>query len=458
MVVDQALQRRILLVVLLNAFTTPLMLSAANVALPAIALDLSLNAVEIGWVPMAYLMAATMFTLIFGRLSDIYGYKSIFLSGVIFVVLTSLMGSIAIESKGLLIARFLQGVSAAMLYATQVAMISSAYPPASRGTAIGRMTSMIYLGLTCGPVLGGIVLDSLGWRWVFMFHIPLAFCALVAGLCYLPSEVQSTQGKQSYFDKQGAFLYSTTITLLCIALSFASSFFFLGLLLAFIGSAVLFIWHTLRSANPLIELRLFYTNRVFAFSSLASLIIYTATYSNVVLISLYLQYIHSLSATTSGLIMMVQPLTMALISPISGRLSDKTSPGLLSSLGMLTTLSGVALLASLSEQSSIWQVVIFLMLTGLGVSLFSTPNTHTIMSTVNRRQYGSISASISTMRLLGQTASITLITAIFSLVIGSIRITPDVYEVLSQAISISFTVAGLLCVLGVFCTWFSRKN
>ena len=179
---NASVQQAALVMVLLNAFTTPLMLSATNVALPRIAEDLNLDAVLLGWIPMAFLMASAMFVLVFGRIADMVGRKRIFLIGTVSVIITSLLASMASNGSLLISARFLQGMSAAMLYATQIAIISSVFPPEQRGRAIGMTISIIYLGLTCGPLIGGFLIDFYGWRASFVFHIPLAIVVLLIGL------------------------------------------------------------------------------------------------------------------------------------------------------------------------------------------------------------------------------------------------------------------------------------
>ena len=218
---EHSLQRLTLTMVLLNAFTTPLMLSAVNVALPAIAKDLSMNAVQLSWVPMAYLMASAMFVLIFGRLADMVGRKRIFLIGTSSVIVTSLIGAFSDSSAMLISARFLQGVSAAMLYATQVAIVTSVFPPAKRGQAIGLTVSTIYLGLTIGPVIGGYVIDTFGWRACFMVHIPLAVIVLCLGAFFVKGEWSADE--RGSFDLLGAIMYSFSILLLCLGVSWLSS-------------------------------------------------------------------------------------------------------------------------------------------------------------------------------------------------------------------------------------------
>jgi len=182
MEIPKDLQRAVLIMVLLNAFSTSLMLSAANVALPTIAADLSLDAVALSWVPMAYLMASAMFVLAFGKLADTWGRKRFFLIGTVAVIITSIAAALSVNATMLLSARFLQGVSAAMLYATQIALVSSVYPAQQRGKMIGQVVSAIYIGLAVGPLLGGYAIDLLGWRASFLLQIPLALVGLLLGI------------------------------------------------------------------------------------------------------------------------------------------------------------------------------------------------------------------------------------------------------------------------------------
>jgi len=432
--------------VLLNGFTTPMMLSAANVALPSIAVDLKINAVMLSWVPMAFLMASAMFVLIFGRLADMYGRKRIFMAGTVSVIVTSLLAAMSVNGELLIAARFLQGVSAAMLYATQIAIVSSVFPPAKRGHAIGMTVSAIYLGLTCGPVIGGYLIDVAGWRASFVFHIPLAIVVLFIAVLKVPGEWLAEE--KGEFDIKGAVTYSLSIVFLCIGVSTLpkpGSF-----ILILLGVTGIFIFTKLarRTIHPIFDVRLFFENRVFTFSCLASFILYTATFANVVLISLYLQYLREMSASIAGLFMMIQPLTMALFSPVAGRLSDHIEPRVIASAGMMLTAIGLVMLALLNGVSSIVYLVIALIITGLGFSLFSSPNTNAIMSAVEKRHYGSASGSIATMRVLGQMSSMILVTLVFALIIGQVEIKPANYPSLQQAIQLCFMIAASLCIPG----------
>jgi EmrB/QacA subfamily drug resistance transporter len=442
-----SLQRTALAMVLLNCFTTPLMLSAANVALPAIARDLRLNAVMLSWVPMAYLMASAMFVLIFGRLADMYGRKRIFMYGTAAVILTSLMAALAVDGASLLVARFLQGVSSAMLYATQMAIVSSVFPPARRGHAIGLAVSTIYLGLTAGPLIGGYLIDIAGWRASFMFHIPLAIIVLVMGLWKVPGEWSAEE--KGIFDTQGAVIYSLSIVALCLGVSSLPHVASYYLIFMGVAGLSLFFRTERRTVHPIFDVKLFYTNRVFTLSCLAALIIYTATFANIVLISLYLQYLKGMQAGAAGLVMMIQPLTMAILSPFAGRLSDRVEPRILASAGMAVTATGLIMLSLMNGVASLHYLIGALVITGIGFSLFSSPNTNAIMGAVEKRYYGSASGSLATMRVLGQMTSMVLVTLIFALVIGQVEIQPGNYADLSRAIHLCFAIAAGLCVPGI---------
>ncbi len=446
--VNKTLHRDVLLMVLLNAFTTPMMLSAVNVALPHIARDLHMTAVGISWIPMSYLMASAMFVLIFGRLADIYGRKKIFLIGTCSVVFTSLLAALSSSEVFLLAARFLQGVSAAMLYATQVAIITSVFPREKRGQMIGYTVAAIYLGLSAGPLLGGYLVDMFGWRAGFVFHIPLAVVVLLIAFLRVPRQEWSSE-EHAVLDLGGSSLYALSIILLCAGVSLLPGT--AGIFCVVLSAAGFwsFIRHEYAIKDPVFDVSQFFINRIFTFSCLASLLMYTATFANVVLVSLYLQYILAMSATSAGMIMMTQPLTMALLSPLCGRLSDHTEPRVIATAGVVVTALGLFMLSGLGNGNGASLVIVALIITGTGFSLFSSPNVNAIMSSVGKKYYGSATAAMATMRIVGQLASMVLVTLVFSLLLADIELSVENTGQLGRAISTAFFIASVLCLGGV---------
>ncbi len=444
---DENLRRATLIMVMLNSISTAMMLSAVNVALPDVARDLAVDAVVLSWIPMTYLMASAAFVLAFGRLADMFGRKRIYLIGTGGVIVTSMIAACATTGHELIGGRLLQGICAAMLYATNVAIVSSVFPPEKRGSAIGYTISTIYLGLAMGPVLGGWVIELFNWRATFLLHIPISLVVLIIGMTRIPVEWKASE--RGDFDPIGAVLYGLAIIVFMSGVSSLPRLSSFIMVFAGVAGIWLFFRHEHRHPHPIFDVELFYTNRVFTMSCLAALVMYTATFANVVLVSLYLQYLKGISPGATGMVMMAQPLMMAVVAPVAGKLSDRTEPRIIASLGMIVTAIGLAFFAVLDPTSSIASVVGCLLITGLGFSLFSSPNTNAVMGAVDHRDYGRASSAIAVMRVVGQMSSMGLVAMVFALGLGPVQITPDVYPALGRAITVCFTVGATLCAAGM---------
>jgi EmrB/QacA subfamily drug resistance transporter len=396
---------------------------------------------------MIYLMASAMFVMIFGRVADSVGRKKIFLIGTAAVIVTSVMAALAVNGTMLLGARFLQGVSAAMLYATQMALVTSAFPAHERGKMIGLVTGLIYVGLSVGPLLGGYLIDLFGWRAAFLMQVPMAIVVLALGITTVKSEWRGDT--DTPFDNAGAVLWCISIALFCYGISRLPAFDGLAVLLLSTLSVWWFVYHARRTTNPLWDVNLFFSNRVFTLSAAAALIVYSATYAIVVLLSLYLQAIQGLSATFAGMILMIQPITMAILSPLTGRLSDRLEPRLLASTGMAITTVGLYLLSRMDAQTSVDYVIASLIMTGTGFSLFSPPNVNAIMGSVSSKHHGSASGAVATTRIIGQLSSMVIVTLALTLMMGNTPVSPETYPQLARAISLSFSIGVALCLPGI---------
>ncbi len=440
--------RSAILVATIASFVAPFMGAAVNVALPAIGAEFSLPAVSLGWVATAYLLAAAVFLLPFGRLGDLYGRKRIFLAGNVLFTIASLLCAFAGSATMLVGARFLQGVGAAMIFGTSVAIVTSAVPPGKRGRALGVAVAATYLGLSLGPVVGGFLTHGLGWRSIFLFTATLG--ALVIAFVVLRLKGEWTGAKGERFDAPGAVLSSGSLASLMYGFTRLPAAAGAWLILAGAAGLLAFGLWELRARHPLIDLRLAAGNRVFAFSNLAALVNYSASFAVGFLMSLYLQYVKGFDPRQAGAVLVAQPIVMALCSPFAGRLSDRIESRIAASAGMAITAASLFLFIFLGAGTPLAAVVLNLMLLGLGFALFSSPNTNAVMSSVESRFYGVAGATLGTMRAAGQMMSLGIAMLVFALVLGGARITPELHGRFVESVRLAFVVFAALSVAAVF--------
>jgi EmrB/QacA subfamily drug resistance transporter len=437
-----------LFVTTLSSFLTTFMASSINIALPSIANEFSTDTVVLGWIATSYILTASIFLVPFGKLADIYGRKKIYLLGIIVYTISSLISALARNEFMLIFARALQGVGGSMIFGTAVAILTSVYPAEERGKALGYNLASTYLGLSLGPVIGGVLTHQLGWRSVFVASVILSCILIPVVITKLKAEWADAKGEK--FDLFGSFIYM--LGLLGIMYGFPNLPSLLGIISVGSGIIIIAVFLRLqhRSRFPVLDLSHFKKNMVFIFSNLAAFINYSATFALGYLLSLYLQYIKALSPQEAGLVMVAQPITMAIFSPVAGKLSDRIEPRIVASIGMALTVVGLVPFIFLNKNTSLTFIFVMLLLIGIGFALFSSPNTNAIMSSVERKFYGVASASIGTMRLTGQTISMGIATMIFGLHLGKVKVTPQYFPEFIDSIHILFIIFSILCALGVF--------
>ena len=441
-------KRVVLFIAALGSFLTPFDTSAVNIALPTIGNDFMLDAITLGWISTAYLLASAVFLVPFGKLGDLYGRKKVFLAGIGLFATTSFIISLSFDPVMIIALRFVQGIGSAMIFGTSLAMLTSVYPREERGKAIGITIMCVYLGLSLGPTLGGYMTDILGWRSIFWVNVPLGIIVIAMTLHYLAGEWKDPSGGK--FDLAGALIYGISLSSLTFGLSLGPVPAALGFLVVAGAGIAFFVYYELKVPWPVLEIRLFSGNRVFTFSNLAALINYSATFAVTFLMSLYLQFGKGFSAEYAGLILVAQPLTQAIFAPLAGRLSDRIEPRIIATVGMTLTAIGLFSLTFLSVDTMLVFIVGSLLFLGMGFGLFSSPNTNAIMSSVNPRYYGIASGMVGTMRLVGQMLSMGVAMMVFAAVIGTVQITPGNIPEFIASVHLSFMIFFLLCIFGIF--------
>ncbi|MDA8125476.1 MAG: MFS transporter [Deltaproteobacteria bacterium] len=438
----------VLIVTTLVCTLTPFMSSAVNVALPNIGAEFGMDAVDLGWVVNAFFLACAVMLVVFGRLADILGKIKIFNLGVIMFGMGSLLCAISL-SAGLFIAgRLIQGVGGSMTIGTGLAALTAAYPPEERGRVLGINAAAVYFGLSIGPTIGGFLTTYWGWRSNFYLVFGLLLFSYIMTIRYLnPDEAEARDEK---FDHVGSLLYVPTLTAFLYGFSNFLSPHSVPILAAGVAGLVAFIFWERRFPDPLIDLRIFKSNRPFIMSNLATLVNYAAVYAVTLLLSLYFQYNRGLAPEMAGLLLGVTPAAQVVFAPLAGRWSDRMDSTKLASLGLGITTLGLVLLCLFDEETPILYFVLCLAINGAGYGIFSSPNMNSIMSSASRKWYGVASSLMVTSRQVGCVLSTAITMVIFSIFIGHVELTAAQHGSLALSAKTAFIIFACLNLVAVF--------
>ncbi len=441
------LQRITLIVTSFASFLTPFIGSANNIALPSIGKDFTATAVELSWVTTSFLLSAAVFLAPFGRIADIIGRKKVFNWGLIIFAVSSFFCAFSPNISILITMRIFQGMGGALITASIMAIITSVFPREIRGKAIGIVVAAVYIGLTLGPFLGGILIKTYGWESIFLFTIPFAILSLILSLIFLKEDLSVL--KKEPFDWKGSLIFSVAIVSLIYGFTKLPEINGIILTLTGVICTIIFIVFEKNQNYPVINIKLFQENKIFAYSNYTALIVYASTFATSFLLSLFLQYIKGLNPLQTGQIIIIQPVLMAAFSPLAGKLSDKINPGKVATVGIVFIIIGLLLLSFIQENSSIWFIIPLLMIFGIGYALFSSPNTNDIMSSVEKKDYGLASGAIGTMRIVGQMSSMGITTMIFSIILGNTTIKEANFSEFilgTRTILVSFTIFSFIAI------------
>jgi len=367
-------------------------------------------------------------------------------------VLLAISGNIAM----LIAFRGLQGIASAMIFSSSIAILTAVFPPGERGKALGIQVAAVYLGASMGPILGGILTQQFGWRSIFISNLPLGGVSIILLLWKMKGEWGGASREK--FDLRGSLIYGIAIIALLYGLSRLPAVLGAALVAFGLLGIVIFIWWETRVRSPLLNIGLFKTSRVFAFSNLTALLNYIATFAVTFLLSLYLQYTKGFSPQYAGLILVAMPGVQAAVSPMAGRLSDRISPQIITAIGMASATIGLSLLAFLTNDTAIGFIITGLVFIGLGIALFSSPNTNAIMSSIGTNYYGIASATLATMRQVGMMLSMGIVMLIFAIYLGGLEIIPAYYPAFVDSARIAFAIFAALCFLGVFTSLASGRK
>ena len=445
----------ILLICSVLSFFTVFAVNAVMVVIPTIAAEFHMSNIVQNWVTIIFLLVVAVMSVPAGQISAKYGLKKITILSIILFIIVSIANVLVTSAEQFLASRFILGISLSLINVTSMAMVVSAFPPQERGKALGINITGVYIGLSLSPVLGGVLNYNLGWRSVVLFGVPFLFVILALLLFKVDDEWITF--KDNPLDLKGSLFYGVGMVLFMYGFTILNEP--LGVILTVLGIVTLIIFGLieLKQKYPVFDIR-FFKNRKFLSSNFASLSAYLATFAVTTILNYHLQYIKGLDSQTAGIILLVAPLCQVVLAPIAGRLSDRYVPQILAALGMGLGTVSLFLFSFLNEATSFEFLVISMVIYGVGFGLFSPQNTNVIMGSVPPKDTSVASASVATMRTVGQAMSIGILTLVFAFVMGNVPIIEKYYPLLISSCQITCLICVVLCIASVFASFVGIKS
>jgi MFS family permease len=445
----------VLIVAMASSFSNAFSATSLTPAIPILGADFHVSATSLSWVMSAMMLTTVMFSVPLGKVADLFGKRTMLITGLFLFFLANVLAAIAPNYAFLIASRVLQGITAAMTGGTCVAILIDTYPLEMRGRVLGINVACVYTGLSVGPVIGGLIVHYFNWRVVFVLIAAIALVASIIAVTKLPkkrhgAQVAGQQQTQSKINPVSLLLFIVSMFAMMYGFTtFGQNILSYVLLGAGVALLVLFGFHELHANDPLVEVRLFKNNANFTLSNLAAYCNYAATGALSYILAIHFQEVLGHTPNISGLILIAQPLVMAVISPYMGRLSDRKSPSMLASVGMALCAVSMISLVFVDEKTSLIYFIISLIIAGFGFGTFSSPNNNAVMSSVTGKDYAVASSILNSMRALGQMSSMAVITIVMNFTFGKTSLENATNAQLVQYMHISFIIFAIVCIIGV---------
>ncbi|MBB1200845.1 MFS transporter [Enterobacteriaceae bacterium 89] len=378
-----------------------------NIALPSMARAMQVSADTAIWFANGYLLSAAMTLAIFAALATRFGFRPIFLFGLATFTVTSLGCALATSAEVLTGMRILQGIGGAATLSIAPAILRSVFPGRLLGRILGLNALLIAASTAIAPVLGGTLLDTLSWQWLFAINVIPGGIALLLASRAIPRKASVNKEP---FDAAGALLSALLLGALIMAANSLSgthgathaiSTETKGWALLALASGSAFIWQIRRARKPLLPPVIF-TNGRFTLAALTSLASFVSQGITFVALPFLFQSVYGYSPFAAALLFTPWPVGIILVAPHAGRLADKYSPALISTGGLLIFVAGLALLATLPDHASVWDIGLRSLVCGLGFGCFQSPNNREMLSNVSREYAGYASGVLAIVRTFGQ--------------------------------------------------------
>ena len=448
-------QMSVVLVSFLTSFFAVFLAAGIVIGVPSIASEFGMNNVVQNWIITIALLVVAVFTLPAGQISGKFGVKKSLVAGVLVFLIGSIGACLSFSTESFLFFRVVQGIGGAFSNVASMAMVVQAISPQKRGQALGFTVTGVYLAGSLSPVICGFLVYNLGWRSMFYFVIPFFVLCIILMIWKIPGDWKTYENDK--IDSVGYLIYG--IGILLFIYGFTSLMNTKGMLCAVIGFILLiiFAYYETKTSHPGFNMRLF-KNMKFTSSNIAALCSYLAVAAITTILNYHFQYVRGWNAQMSGLILIVTPIIMAVMAPTSGRLSDRIHPQKLAAIGMSIATITLLILIFLDANTPIYMVVIAMILQGIGMGLFTSPNTNAIMSSVPPKETPNASAAQSAMRTIGQTMSLGLLTLIFAWIMGNLELSSQYANMIVQSSQIICVICTIICIIAIFASLVGIKS
>lgn len=454
---DKGLKKVALIIVSIIMFVSAIMMSSVNVAVPPIAREFGMEAALAGWLTTAMTLPQVALMLPMGRLADIRGRKKTFLYGTLLFTAATGLCAAAPSSAMLLAGRVLQGIGGSMMFGVSMALLASVYPKNEIGRAFGVTISAMFVGMSIGPYLGGVITDNLGWRAIF--GITAFLCLVCVGLIVWRLKGEWAEAAGEKFDTVGSVVLGVSLVLLLYGFTRLTDGY-IGIVLFAVGVIGVFVYAVIapRLNTPILNIDLFRRNAVFVFSNITNMFHFLGATAAVFLMNYFLQSNQGYTTQQAGSILVATPAAMAIFSWFTGRLSDKLRPQLLAALGMLLMTLSMAVFIFLQDTTPLWLIISSLALLGIGMAFFASPNGNAVMASVKPRFFGIASAMLNVTRACGQMLGMGIVMILFVVYIGNAQITPENYGAFLVSARTGFLIFAIISFAGVFTQLVGMKS
>lgn len=468
-VADPRKRRLILLTIAAGTFVSVLDQTGVTLALPIMARDFGATIPYVQWVAFGYILATGSLLLPAGSLSDMIGRKVVYISGYFVFIIGAALAGMSSELMAVIAFRFVQGAGAAMIQANGMAILTTTFPARDRGRVIGLFMTMVGMGAIMGPIVSGFVVDTFGWRAVFLLGVPLGLISITTASIVLIRDTPRVRGLRRLstgFDWIGAFLSASGLVVFLLVMTtayrigWASPAAIGGLALSISLLAGFVYWERFASM-PMLDLELF-RRKIFALGVSAGFFGFLAGNAVFSMMPFYLQDVLDLSPRVVGLFITPAAIGFALAGPLSGPLSDRFGPKRVEFVGLGMLIASLLFLGRLTTDTAPWNVAVAMSMQGLGMGIFYTPNTSSILSVVEREKYGVATAFLNMTRNTASVAGVGMVTSIVTFAMASRGFEPSldavaaggagVEEAFTMGLRVAFLMLGSFNLISVFLT------